>query len=108
MNRGSPIALGWVRADSDNLDWEAAQICRLARHLGYRLVWPPMRSRIPLVDQVRASHAEAVIAMTPGDFDSITLQSVMRVADVETVLPRLSFARWATTCDRTEHETPLR
>ncbi|MBO0853904.1 MAG: hypothetical protein J2P18_09055 [Nocardia sp.] len=97
MNRGVPIALGWVRAESDAFDWDAAQIRRLARHLGYRLVWPPERSRIPLADQVRAHYADAVIAMAPTDFDVITLQSVMCVADVETVIPRLSFARWATT-----------
>ncbi|MBO0852156.1 MAG: hypothetical protein J2P18_00120 [Nocardia sp.] len=99
--RTQPTALGWIDPDiSTAWDWDCAQLRRFAHRLGYRLVWPPICSRIPLVDQVRASQADVVIARTPSDFDAITLQSVMCVADVETVLPRLSLARWATTSHR--------
>ncbi len=94
MNHGRPIALGWVHPESAALDWDAAQVRRLARHLGYVLVWPPETSRIPLADQVRAAGADAVITPSPDHIGIMTLHAVMCIADVETVTPRLSFARW--------------
>ncbi|MEU6559782.1 hypothetical protein [Nocardia nova] len=94
MNDGRPVALGWVHPESPALDWDLAQVRRLARHLGYRLVWPPETSRIPLADQVRAAGAEAVITPSTDHIGVLTLHAVMWVADVETVTPRLSFARW--------------
>ncbi|PPJ28316.1 hypothetical protein C5E45_00190 [Nocardia nova] len=96
MTDPRPIALGWVHPEARAPDWDMAQVRRLASRLGYRLVWPPETSRIPLADQVRESGAEAVIAPSTAHFDPVTLNAVMVVADVETVLPRLSFARWAT------------
>ncbi|AHH17958.1 hypothetical protein NONO_c31710 [Nocardia nova SH22a] len=89
-----PIALGWVHPEAQAPDWDVARVRRLARHLGYRLVWPPIASHIPLVDQVRAAYAEAVITPSTDHLDILTLHSVMSLADVETVTPRLSFARW--------------
>ncbi|WP_227462950.1 MULTISPECIES: hypothetical protein [Nocardia] len=62
MTPTHPIALGWVHPESTAPDWDTAQVRRLATRLGYRLVWVPESSRIPLVDQVRATGAEAVIA----------------------------------------------
>ncbi|WP_245552241.1 hypothetical protein [Nocardia aobensis] len=91
-----PVALGWVHPESPCLDWDIAQVRRLAERLGYRLVWVPEASRIPLADQVRAAGAEVVIAPSAEHFDFLALNSVMAVADVETVNPRLSFSRWAT------------
>lgn len=96
MTPTHPIALGWVHPESTAPDWDTAQVRRLATRLGYRLVWVPESSRIPLVDQVRATGAEAVIARSTHHFDFLTLNAVMMLADVETVHPRLSFARWAT------------
>lgn len=90
----NPIALGFVDPESTALDWDMAQVRRLARDLGYRLVWPPQTSWIPLVDQARGADAEAVITPSTEHLDILTLHSVMSVADVETVTPRLSFARW--------------
>ena len=95
MRGGRPVALGFTHPDADVSEWDLAQVRRLARHLGYTLVWPPETSRIPLVDQVRATGAEAVIAPSTDHIGPVTLQAVMCVADVETVRPRLSFARWA-------------
>ena len=89
-----PVALGHVHPESAALDWDAAQVRRLARHLGSRLVWPPECSRIPLVDQVRATGADAVITPSTDHLGILTLHAVMCVADVETVTPRLSFGRW--------------
>lgn len=96
MRDARPIALGWVHPESSALDWDMAQVRRLAKRLGYRLVWPPETSRIPVADQVREAGADAVIAPNTEHFDFLALTSVMMVADVETVQPRLSFARWAT------------
>lgn len=96
MTDPRPIALGWVHPETTAPDWDMAQVRRLTSRLGYRLVWAPETSRIPLADQVRELRAEAVIAPSPDHFDPLTLNAVMTVADVETVLPRLSFARWAT------------
>ncbi|WP_258080701.1 hypothetical protein [Nocardia nova] len=73
-----------------------ARVRRLAERLGYRLVWAPEVGLIPLADQVRAAGADTVIAPTTEHFDFLTLNSVMSVADVEIVNPRVSFSRWAT------------
>lgn len=96
MTDPRPIALGWIHPEATAADWDTAQVRRLASRLGYRLVWAPETSRIPLADQVRELGAEAVIAPSTAHFDLLTLNAVMTVVDVETVLPRLSFARWAT------------
>lgn len=95
MNR-QPVALGWIALDSAAPDWDAAQVRRLARRLGYRLVWPPDNSLIPLADQVRELEAEAVLTPSTDHLGLMTFHAVMCVADIETVEPRLSFARWAT------------
>ncbi len=95
MNR--PIALGWVHPEAPALDWDMAQVRRLARHLGYCLVWSPETSRIPLADQARAAGADVVITPSTDHIGILTLHAVMCVADVETVTPRLSFARWSMT-----------
>ncbi|WP_280400075.1 hypothetical protein [Nocardia carnea] len=90
-----PIALGWIDHDSSTApDWEAAQVQRLARQLGYRLVWPDPCSLLPLRDLVRDAGADVVILPSPDHLGPLQLNAVMHIADVETVLPRLSFARW--------------
>ncbi len=94
MINGRSIALGWIHPESTALDWDTAQVRRLARHLGYELVWPPETSRIPLVDQVREACADVVITPSPDHLGIMTLHALMCVTDVETVTPRLSFARW--------------
>ncbi|WP_433732602.1 hypothetical protein ACQP0C_09755 [Nocardia sp. CA-129566] len=92
--RFRPTALGWIDLEvSTAPDWDSAQMHRLARYLGYSLVWPEF-SVIPLVDQVRAADVDAVIVPSPEHLHPIMLNALMDVADVETVLPRMSFARW--------------
>ncbi|MFJ1457773.1 hypothetical protein [Nocardia sp. N2S4-5] len=91
-----PIALGWIDLTvSLAPEWDTAQVRRLARHLGYRVVWPPDVDLIPLVDRVRATEADAVITPAPAHLDVLLLHAVMSAADVETVEPRISFARWS-------------
>lgn len=94
--RYRPTALGWIDHDTSVApEWERAQIQRLARHLGYALIWAPVDSVLPLVDQVRQADVDIVIAPAPDHLDALTLNAVMSVVGVETVCPRLSFSRWA-------------
>ncbi|WP_345496704.1 hypothetical protein [Nocardia callitridis] len=67
---------------------------RLAQRLGYRVVWADVRSVLPVVDQVRNTGAAVVVMPSPYHVDPLVLNRLMEVVDVETVLPRLSFARW--------------
>lgn len=93
--RPRPTALGWIDPVVTGMpEWDAAQVQRLARRLGYALVWPPKITLVPLVDQVRGADVDAVIMPSPLHMDVLTLHAVMCVADVETVTPRMSFARW--------------
>ncbi|WP_280276322.1 hypothetical protein [Nocardia wallacei] len=94
--RAFPTALGWIDPNVTTAPrWDAARVGRLARSLGYVLVWPPVASVLPLVDQVRSADVDVVITPSSDHLDAITLHALMHVVDVETVCPRMSFARWA-------------
>ncbi|WP_024800631.1 hypothetical protein [Nocardia sp. BMG51109] len=96
--RYRPTALCWIDPDvSRRPEWDAAQVRRLARQLGYVLLQPADDTLMPLVDQIRAADVDAVIAPAPDHFDVVGLYAVMCIVDVETACPRMSFARWATT-----------
>ncbi|WP_028479758.1 hypothetical protein [Nocardia sp. CNY236] len=95
-----PVALGWIDYDSSAApQWEAAQVQRLARRLGYRLVWPERPALLALADQIRNARADAVILPAPGHVGALALDGLMHVADIETVFPRMSFARWLFAAD---------
>ncbi|NEW40085.1 hypothetical protein GV794_13370 [Nocardia cyriacigeorgica] len=90
-----PTAFGWIDSEvSTAPEWDRAQVCRFARRLGYRIVWPDGRSVLPVADQARAAGAEAVILPAPEHLGPLELNRVMHIADVEVMHPRLSFARW--------------
>lgn len=93
--RRNPTAFGVSDPDSEAYEWQRAQVQRLARHLGYAVIWPPDDSLLPLVDQVRQADVDVVIVPSTEHVDALTLNAVMSVAPVESVCPRLSFARWA-------------
>ncbi|WP_433682234.1 hypothetical protein [Nocardia sp. CA-119907] len=96
MMREEPTALGWVDFGvSSAADWDVAQVRRLAQRLGYALTWPSELSLLPLVDQVRCADVDAVIAPSLEHLNVLAVNAIMSVADVEIVLPRLSFHRWA-------------
>ncbi|MFE3446573.1 hypothetical protein ACFXNW_26380 [Nocardia sp. NPDC059180] len=96
--RYRPTALGWIDPDFTLApEWDAARVQQLARRLGYELMWPRAGSQLPLPDQVRESDAEALIIPAPEHLDPLTLNAVMHYRDVESVCPRLSFARWSIT-----------
>ncbi|TLF58478.1 hypothetical protein [Nocardia cyriacigeorgica] len=88
-------ALGWIDFEvSTAPEWDAAQLARFARRLGYRIVWPDERSLLPVGDQARAAGVDAVLVPGPDHLGPLELNRVMDVADVEMLLPRLSFAQW--------------
>ncbi|MFI7192856.1 hypothetical protein ACIBQ0_24240 [Nocardia nova] len=92
--RFRPTALAWIDPDvSAAPEWDRAQVQRLAKQLGYVLIWPAF-SPLPLPDQVRAADVDAVLVPSATHLDPLTLNNLMDVVDVEAVLPRLSFARW--------------
>ncbi|MBF6158986.1 hypothetical protein IU421_04855 [Nocardia cyriacigeorgica] len=75
-------------------EWGRAQIHRLARHLEYRIVWPDARSALRVADQARDAGAVPVILLAPDHLSPLELYAGgLRL--VETLVPRLSFARWA-------------
>ncbi|MGI5216767.1 hypothetical protein [Nocardia sp. CA-290969] len=89
------IAFGWIDYDISRApESDRDRIRRLADQLGYRLVWPCERSVLRVVDQVRNAEADLLILPAPGHLSPLELNEVLDIADVETVLPRLSFARW--------------
>ncbi|WP_330251202.1 hypothetical protein OG874_34310 [Nocardia sp. NBC_00565] len=95
--RFRPTAFAWIDLDASPApEWDRAQTCRLARRLGYTLIWPPEVSLVSLVDQVRAADVDAVIVPSLEHLDALVLHALMGIADVEAIVPRMSFARWAT------------
>ncbi|MEU6582732.1 hypothetical protein [Nocardia sp. NPDC046763] len=94
--RNKPTALGWLDIGvTETPDWDRPQIRRLARHLGYQLEWAPEVLTIPLVDVVREADVDALIIPRPEHLDPLMLNALLSLVDVEVVLPRMSFARWA-------------
>lgn len=92
--RAHPTAFAWVDpAVGPWSELDNARIRGLARQLGYAL-YRPGSSVLPLVDQVRAADVDAVITPSPSHLDVIQLHALMCITDVETVWPRMSFARW--------------
>lgn len=92
--RHTPTALGLIDPDGEASEWQRAQVQRLARSLGYELVWASETSLLPVVDQVRASDVDIVIIPTPDRLDALAPNAVMSLVSVECVSPRLTFARW--------------
>ncbi|WP_280333112.1 hypothetical protein [Nocardia wallacei] len=93
--RFRPTALGWVDTEvSEAPIWDRAQVQRLARHLGFVIIWPEA-SLLPLVDIVRAADVDAVITPSPQHLTPLTLNALLNIVDVETLSPRMSFTRWS-------------
>ncbi|WP_246023841.1 hypothetical protein [Nocardia yunnanensis] len=89
-------AIGWLDPDVSGAaaQWDRAQVGRLARRLGYELIWLPERTSVPLVDQVRTADVDAVLVPSPKHLDALTLDCLSHIADVETAMPRETFARY--------------
>ncbi|BEK86216.1 hypothetical protein GCM10010198_04230 [Nocardia seriolae] len=90
-----PTALGHIDDEVTTApEWDKALCTRLARQLGYLLLWPPENTRLRLLDLVRETDVDAVIAPSPAHVDALTLDRIMHVCDVETATPRETFARY--------------
>ncbi len=89
------LAFGWIDLTSPTVEWDSAQVRRLAKRLGYELCWADAHSVLGLVEQVESSGAEVVLLPSTGHVDAVTLDRVLWVADVECAAPRASFGRWA-------------
>lgn len=88
-------ALGWIDPCSPTPEWDAAQVRRLARRLGYPLQFADPTSVLGLVEQVESSGAEVVLLPSSAHVDALTLDRLMSIADVECATPRASFGRWS-------------
>ncbi|MBF6101137.1 hypothetical protein IU510_24145 [Nocardia cyriacigeorgica] len=94
LDANHPTALGWIDPCSPVIDWDAAQVRRLARRLGYDLRWADSTSVLGLFEQVQAAGADTVLLPSTAHVDAMTLNRLMTIADVECAAPRASFARW--------------
>ncbi|MFJ4657351.1 hypothetical protein ACIP5Y_39300 [Nocardia sp. NPDC088792] len=95
--RARPTALGYVDDERSGIgvQWDRAQVTRLARRLGYELIWGPAEgSALNLVDLVHESDVDAVVIPSSLHVDALTLDRLMYTCDVETALPRETFARY--------------
>ncbi|MBL1077019.1 hypothetical protein JK358_21715 [Nocardia sp. 2] len=100
--RPQPAAIGFLRHDVSGAQqqWDQAQIQQLAQRLGYdlckTLVFGPETDR-PL-QRVRTAvsrlAAEAVITPSLDHFGGRVPDDLVRVADVITVSPENTYARW--------------
>ncbi|WP_040795922.1 hypothetical protein [Nocardia higoensis] len=89
------LALGWMDPSSPTVEWDSAQVRRLARQLGYSLRWADSGSMSSLLDQAMSSGADVVLLPSTGHLDESTLERVMAFIDVECAAPRVSLNRWS-------------
>jgi hypothetical protein len=86
--------MGWINHEATAApEWDTATVRRLARHLGYQLLWPS-DSPLPLPELVRAADVDAVLVPSPHHLSALTLNTLMGMVDVESACPRLTFNRW--------------
>ncbi|WP_228791258.1 hypothetical protein [Nocardia farcinica] len=89
------FALGWRDPTSPTAEWDIAQVRRLARRLGLRLLWADSCSVLGLAEQVESSGVGTILLPSSAHVDAVTLDRIMAAADVECAAPRVSFARWS-------------
>lgn len=98
------MALGYLRKDKSGVrqQWDEAQMLSLAWRFGYFLhktvvfgpfVEDPIGELVCVVERVGA---EAVFVPSAEHFDGCVPRSLVSVVDVVTVVPRYTYARWAT------------
>ncbi|WP_245546919.1 hypothetical protein [Nocardia brevicatena] len=99
-----PKALGYVRKDKSGIhqQWDEAQIRSLVQRFGYELCKTIVFGEFtedPIGELVHAiGRAEAEALFMPGleHFDGIVPWTLVSVADVVTVSPQRTYARWST------------
>lgn len=93
-----PMALGWIDSRmSSGVELDRARVQRLARQLGYRIVWLPEMALPGVLGRAHCAEIQAVITPAPAHLDVFSLNQLMHLVDVETVEPRTSFSRWWST-----------
>lgn len=107
--RLQPTAIGFLRHDVSGAHqrWDQAQIQHLAKRLGYdlckTLVFGPGDAEV--LDEVRDAvrQLEVDVVITPGleHFDGDIPDRLVQVADLITVSPENTYARWVIPPDAT-------
>ncbi|MEU0540949.1 hypothetical protein [Nocardia sp. NPDC005978] len=100
--RAHPAAIGFLRRDVSGvqLQWHRAQIQHVARRLGYDLcqtmILDPRaeRSEPGLTAAVSDLEADAIITPSLEHFDGAVPDDIVQLADVITVSPENTYARW--------------
>lgn len=102
MMRANPAAIGYLRHDicGPRRQWDDAQIRSVASRLGYELLTIVTVTDITdtsmyrLIDLVRNLAVDAVVSPGLDHFDGEIPVELVRVADVITVNPENTYARW--------------
>lgn len=98
-----PTAIGYLRRDVCGVaqDWDEIRIRSLAKRLGYELAKTVVFGALTdepvtrLINVVRSLDAEAVVVPSAAHFDGGVPDRLVAVADVITVEPENTYARWA-------------
>ncbi|WP_330181658.1 hypothetical protein OHB26_35670 [Nocardia sp. NBC_01503] len=95
--QANPTALAFVDPEisGPGTAWDCAQVRRLARRLGYELLWPPEDSALPLADLARELDVDAVIVPAATHLDFATVDALTRVCEIECAQPPLTYTRRA-------------
>ncbi|WP_040832882.1 hypothetical protein [Nocardia brevicatena] len=99
-----PKALGYLRKDKSGIhqQWDEAQMRALAQRFGYSLAKTIVFGEFTedpvgeLVSAVQRAGADAVFVPSLEHLDGIAPRSLVAVADVITVSPQHTYARWST------------
>lgn len=70
-------ALGWIDPSSPTPEWDAAQVRRLARRLGYSLHWADAGSVLGLVEQAAEHGVEVVLLASSAHVNAQTLNRLI-------------------------------
>ncbi|MFC9993736.1 hypothetical protein [Nocardia sp. NPDC127526] len=95
--RVKPTALAYLDLEVSGraLEWDVAQCRRLARRLGYSMIWVPEFTVLGLVDLVRGTDVDAVLVPSPEHVSPALVALLADTVDVESVLPRRSIVQQA-------------
>ncbi|MGQ4597359.1 hypothetical protein [Nocardia sp. R6R-6] len=112
--RARPTAIGYLRRDISGISqtWDEIQIRSLAKRLGYELAKTVVfraETDSPLsrlLNVVRRVDVDAVIVPGVRHFGGEVPTGLVAVADVITVSPERTYARWAPGCNGGRMSSP--
>lgn len=93
--RPQPTALAYIDPEVSGvaLEWDIAQCRRLARRLGYAMLWLPEFTVLGLVDLVRETDVDALLIPSPDHLSPGLVSLLSGAVDVESAAPRRSLVR---------------